>query len=67
MMLTPKGHEDGKKYSAWVVKEMAGTGGTTGCAQVPIIADTITKRAHSEVLFVITHLLTETKISDMIQ
>lgn len=62
MMPTPEGHEDGKEDSGWVVKEVASTGSATGCAQVPIIAATITKRAHSEVLFLITHLQTETKI-----
>lgn len=61
IMLTPEWHEDGKEDSGWVVKEVAGTGSATGCAQMPIIADTITKRAHGEVLFLITHLLTETK------
>lgn len=62
MVLTPEGHEDGKEDGGWVVKEVACTGSATGCAQVPVIADLITKGAHSEVLFLITHLLTETKI-----
>lgn len=61
MMPTPEGHEDSKEDSGWVVKEVAGTGSAAGCAQVPIIADTIAKRAHSKVLCLITHLQTETK------
>lgn len=60
-MPTPEWHENGKEDSGWVVKEVAGTGSATGCAQMPILADTITERAHGEILFLVAHLLTEIK------
>lgn len=58
MMPTPEGHENGKEDRGWVVEEVAGSGSATRCAQLPKFTGSVTKRAHSEVPFFITHLQT---------
>lgn len=58
-VLTPEGHEDGEEDSGWVVKQVASSGCTTRCHQLPVAAGTVTQRTHGDVVPGITNLHTD--------
>ena len=62
--LTPKGHEDGEEDGGWVVEEVAGAGGSTGCGELPVAACSVTQRTHGDVVPGVTDLHAESSMSE---
>lgn len=48
--LTPQSHEYGEENSGRVVKQMAGPSSSTGRAEFPVAAHSVTQRAHGDVV-----------------
>lgn len=59
--LTPQSHEDREEDSGWVVKQVACSGGATGCRELPVATGTIAERAHGDVVARVTDLHTVQK------
>lgn len=57
MLLTPKRHEESKKYGGGIVKEVCKSCIVTSFCQIPVMAG-ITQGTHSDVQMMVTDLLT---------
>lgn len=61
--LTPQSHKDGEEDRGWVVKQVTGPRSSTGGAQFPVAAHSVTQRTHGNVVLRVTYLHARNDIS----
>lgn len=61
--LTPQSHEDGEEDRGRVVKQVTGPRCSTGAAQFPVAAHSVTQRTHGNVVLRVTDLHASKDIS----